>query len=203
MGGLSSAVFPPEGALVVHYARGEPFLSITAAGPARWPEIVAGLSDANCWGRARFSDPHYLSRRVEVEAQMRAELLARGGRPRLEHPSYGLLGRDPRWERPDQGGMRAYLVPLSCLPADAVSFTFGDSLVCRHPANLAIWQANGKFMHPWCGRLFLLQDLAEASRQLPPEQLPPEAGQRGFAGCLEVQLWAEPPPQAVQVVELP
>lgn len=98
---------------VTHYARGEPFRSVTAAGPERWAEVVAALDESTAWGLARYADPHYLPRRWAVEASLHAALVARGGTPRIAHPHYAILGSDPSWEPP---GTRAFEIPRARRP---------------------------------------------------------------------------------------
>jgi hypothetical protein len=163
--------------IAVHYARGLPFGSLTALGPERWDAVVAA---ADLWGRDRFADPEYLPRRAAVEAGLRAAFVAAGGRPRVTHPVYAHPGPAPAWERQTRPGMVAYEVALAALPEGTVSFTLGDSLVCRDPRYRAAWAAAGRPVAS--GALLPWAEVAAALAAGAP---------------VEVQLWAVPPPEAV------
>ncbi|TNE85977.1 MAG: hypothetical protein EP330_23875 [Deltaproteobacteria bacterium] len=157
---------------VTHYARGEPFRSVTAAGSEGWAKAVAALDEDNAWGLARFRDPHYLPRRAAVEARMRAELVVAGGAPQLVYPHYAFLGARPSWERP---GTRSYRIALADIPPGAVSFTVGDSLLTWDPDYRAQVEARQGASHPLSGRLL-------NHRELTAELVP----------LVEVQLWWQP-----------
>ncbi|MBC7419267.1 MAG: hypothetical protein H7328_00935 [Bdellovibrio sp.] len=77
---------PPN--FIVHYRRGEPFRSITSFPKSEWANIVEKLNPVNAWGLNRFADPQYLKQRVLAEAEVREAFIAKGGRPRLEHPIF-------------------------------------------------------------------------------------------------------------------
>jgi len=166
---------------VTHYARGEPFLSVTRAPPEKWGEIAAGFTEGKVRARSRFADPDYLPRRVLVEARLRAEFIAAGGEPRLANPIYCWVGRNARWDQQRTPGMRAYEVPFSVIPSTCVSFTFGDSLLTLDPDNLALVRTLGRYVHPRAGRVYRLEEV----RALLPEE--PD-----LAEHLEVQLWMAP-----------
>ena len=178
---------------LTHYARGRPFLSVTSAGPAAWAAVVAQLDDANVWGRARFADPHYLPRRHRVEAELRAELLGRGGRPVLDHPIYCHLGRSAVWERDQRPGMCGRLLPLARLPLAAISFTVGDSLVCRDPSYRQEAAALGRGDMLRSGEMVFFDELAALV-------CGPDPAVR--LADLEAQLWVLPTPDVVTVVEI-
>jgi hypothetical protein len=169
--------------IAVHYARGVPFASLTALGPAGWGAVVAA---ADLWGRDRFADPEYLPRRAAVEAELRAAFVAAGGRPLTSHPVYAHLGPAPAWERQTRPGMVAYEVELAALPAGAVSFTHGDSLVGRDPRYRAAWAAAGRTV---------------PSGALLPWAEVPAALAAGEP--VEVQLWVVPPTDRVRARPIP
>ena len=83
---------------IVHYSRGAPFLSVTSVPQNKLPQIIEKLNETNAWGLNRFSDPHYLSQRTEVEAELRRFFIAKGGEPQLKQPIYFFLGRNLRFE---------------------------------------------------------------------------------------------------------
>ena len=159
---------------VTHYARGEPFRSVTAAGPAGWARVVAALTEDKVWGLQRYQDPEYLPRRAAVEAAMHEALLRAGGAPRIRHPHYGFLGRRPSWERP---GTRAHDVAIADIPAGTVSFTVGDSLLTWDAEYRAMLEERDGPLHPLTGSLLGLGALN-------PELAP----------LVEVQLWWAPEP---------
>jgi hypothetical protein len=176
---------------VTHYARGAPFRSVTAARAEGWPSAVASLTPDNAWGLDRYADPHYLPRRLAVEARLRAALLAAGGAPRLEQPFYGFLGSHPGWEALRSTGMRAWRVPLTSIPQGCLSFTWGDSLVTLDPDYREIWRAAGHEYGPWAGRVYPLEALPALRERVAAEGGP--ADPDGFRLGLEVQLWWRPP----------
>lgn len=174
--------------LVTHYSRGEPFGSITRVPRESWAAVVAGLTEATMWGLARFADPDYLHRRLAVEAILRRAFVAAGGEPEFEQPAYAVVGRSAKWERQRSPGMYAHVVSLARFPSTGVSFTFGDSLLTWDPRYRADIEAQGRFVHPLAGRLFLLEEL-RAMADVPTEHL-------------EAQLWRRPADDAVTVEEV-
>ena len=159
--------------IVTHYARGEPFRSVTAQGPDHWAEVVAALHEGNAWGLARFADPHYLSRRWAVEARLHAALLARGGAPQIAQPHYAFFGTHAGWKRP---GTRAYSLDIASIPAGCISVTVGDSLLSWDPDYRELVEARDGPMHPMAGQLLFPH---EVNADLPG---------------LEAQLWFQPNP---------
>ena len=190
---------PPIPDIITHYSRGQPFRSITSAAAADWPEIVAEMTEQNTWCRGRFGDPNYLSRRVGVERRLRDWFVSTGGQPRVRHPFYCMVGRGKdAGQRP---GTRAYVVPLSAIPTDALSFTFGDSLVCLDGDNRAAWASLGHVFSEFCGRMSRFEQLGQLQADVRERGLP-DRFTGPFHRHLEVQLWMAPPQRAIEVVEL-
>jgi hypothetical protein len=164
-------------AFLVHYARGEPFRSITGLPPEQRAETVAQLNEQNAWGLSRFADPDYLERRSRVERLLRAQFVARGGRPTLETPLYCFLGRHARFEAHPRN--RAYAIALDALAPEQVSFTYGDSLLAFDGGYRA--QAGDAYLDPRCGAVFLREELESLKGRL----------------VIEAQLWVAPPVELV------
>lgn len=111
---------------IIHYSRSEPFRSMSGVPHQRLPEVLKELNETNAWGISRFSDPEYLQRRMAVEERLRKEFISKGGKPTLSHPIYFFLGRNEQFEKQDRN--KAYRIRLADLPANSVSFTYGDSM---------------------------------------------------------------------------
>lgn len=76
----------------------------------------------------RFADfEHYYPERLQTDALLRARFMELGGRPAQKHPlSFVLQGSDYLDDWFDHGIVTT--VPLDRVPAEAVSFTLGDSM---------------------------------------------------------------------------
>ncbi|MCH5286399.1 MAG: hypothetical protein J1E43_03185 [Christensenellaceae bacterium] len=76
----------------------------------------------------RFADfEHYYPERLRTDALLHARFIALGGRPAQTHPlSFVLQGSDYLDGWFDHGTVTS--IPLSRIPAEAVSFTLGDSM---------------------------------------------------------------------------
>ena len=76
----------------------------------------------------RFADfEHYYPRRLQTDALLRSRFIDLGGRPVEEHPlSFVLQGSDFLAGWFDHG--HAIRIPLRSIPAESVSFTYGDSM---------------------------------------------------------------------------
>jgi len=165
---------------IVHYSRGEPFLSLSALPQEELSGVLQHLDETNAWGLARFSDPEYLARRRLVEQRVRDEFIAKGGKPQLNHPIYFFLGRNDHFEKhPDN---RSHPVRLRDLPPDSVSFTYGDSMFSLNEDYRKL-KADG-YLSDLCPHVYTLEELpglfSHADFQR-PNRLPVEA-----------QLWINP-----------
>jgi len=84
--------------------------------------------------------------------------------------------------------MVAWLIPIEQIPPGCLSFTLGDSLVCRHPEHLAFARARGRYQHPQAGGLVLrgeLDGLSSSELEL-----------------IEAQIWFQPDPAALDRSEI-
>ncbi|MCB0058724.1 MAG: hypothetical protein KDE45_16925 [Caldilineaceae bacterium] len=120
---------------LTHYYMGdrEPFQSLSALPDAEAIRIMAALSDDTPFG-ARFKQPHqYLAARRDSEAWVRAEFIAKGGRPQAGYPISCVLGSSGWLEQaaPERAIHAAIRIPLALFTADDVSFTYPDSMISR------------------------------------------------------------------------
>ena len=91
--------------------------------------VAAALAEAHpeTMSFYRFADfTNYYPRRKQADEAARKQFIALGGKPELEHPySFVLFGNDYLKEWFGKGG--EIRIPLSAIPEDQVSFTYGDS----------------------------------------------------------------------------
>ncbi len=121
-----------EGLTLVHYCHKncEPLHTIMSLPREEAFALAGALARENPEETAfgRFADfENYYPRRLEVERRLYQRFLRLGGRPEQEHPlSFVLEGSEmlDRWF----GRGLAVRAPLSAIPAQLVSFTYGDSM---------------------------------------------------------------------------
>lgn len=142
---------------ITHYNRGKPFRSISNVYDKGLPTVLAQLNETNSWGLNRFSDPEYLIKRIEVEKRLRSEFISKGGNPTLKYPIYFFLGRNSDFEKHE--GNKPYMIKLTDLPIDSVSFTYGDSLLAFD--NYYRSQSGLKYQNPLCGQLFKIDEFSK------------------------------------------
>lgn len=166
-----------------HYNRGEPFRTLSSLPLVRRAEVLKDLDETNTWGLGRFSDPEYLDRRLDVETRMRAAFVSKGGNPELDHPIYCFLGRNPKFEEDPRN--RAYLIRLEEVPQNAVSFTYGDSLIAWNEDYRQT--IGGIYLSDLCAQIFTLDELK-------PLLSRPDFHVHSGAKILhvEAQLWVKP-----------
>jgi hypothetical protein len=171
---------------IVHYNRGEPFRSITSLPAHDWPETVKQLNETNAWGLARFSDPNYLTQRLEVERHLRRNFIEKSGKPELEHPIYFFLGQHERFEEHERN--RGYVIELADISPNAVSFTYGDSMLSFIEHNRSL---SGKpYENPLCEKVYRIEELQGLFSD---RRFPSVSPLR-----IEAQLWVIPPQEIVK-----
>ena len=167
---------------IVHYSRGEPFRTLTSVPEAQWSQTLPTLNEDNAWGLARFKDLTYLSQRLEVEKQMRANFLLKGGKPILLNPIYCFLGRNAKFEESPKN--RGYKISLKDISENAISFTYGDSMLSLHEENRRL--SGPRYQHELCGQIFSLEELG---------LLAADSGLH-----MEAQLWVMPAAEVVTAI---
>ncbi len=150
---------------ISHYSRGVPFRSITSLPEGKRLEVIRELNETNAWGLNRFADSEYVTRRLEVERQIHEEFISQGGK---------------------QERNRAYLIYLQDLPADVVSFTYGDSLLAFNKSYR--FRSGEKYQSELCAKVFRRDELEALISQLPQNE----------PLSIEAQLWMEPPKEIVK-----
>ena len=171
---------------IVHYSRGEPFLSITSLPKNNLSQTIQKLTEANAWGLNRFSDPHYLNQRIETESLVRNSFIAKGGEPQLIQPIYFFLGRNNRFEEHQLN--KGYSIELQKISFKSISFTYGDSMLAFNEMNRTL--SGIKYQNPLCTKVYLLEELDSifSSPHFPHDD--PLA--------IEAQLWVKPSPDLIK-----
>jgi hypothetical protein len=169
------SALPPN--FIVHYNRSEPFRSITGHQEADWLEVVSGLDENKSWGLDRFKDTRYLKARADVERRMYEAFVSKGGSPKIHNPFYCFLGRSIGFEsHPKNIG---YIIYLKDIPANAVTFTYGDSLLAWDKDYRM--QVGPKHESSLCEEIYPISELQSVLEKMPMDPL-----------HLEVQLWMNP-----------
>jgi len=120
---------------VTHYYNHEigPFQSLSALSDAEALQVMERLCDDTPYGE-RFKHPvQYLKDRKTTERWVRAEFIAKGGKPQAPYPIPMVLGSSP-WIvalAPDQENHREIRIPLSVFDEEDISFTYPDSMISR------------------------------------------------------------------------
>ena len=176
---------------LTHYYMGdrEPFHSLSALPDDDAIRIMVALSDDTPFG-ARFKQPHqYLAARKESEAWVRAEFIAKGGRPQASFPISCVLGSS-RWleqAAPERAIHAAICIPLALFTADDVSFTYPDSMISR-------WFGRDKpaeyYQPELHGRVFTLPEILAlvAEKGMPEEDWDSKLPVT-LAPYIEAQVW--------------
>ena len=128
---------------------------MSAVPKEKLPEILREMDETKAWGLSRFSDSEYLERRVVIEQKIRDAFIAKGGKPVLKFPIYFFLGRNNQFEKYEAN--KGYVIRLSDLPTDAVSFTYGDSMFSL---NKDYRNEKGEgYLSDLCPHVYRLEDL--------------------------------------------
>lgn len=165
---------------ITHYNRAEPFRSLTSLNEVELMAALKGMNENNSWGLNRFSDPEYLTRRSLVETKIREQFISIGGKPVLMNPIYFFLGRNERFE--ENKNNKAYILQLKDIPADQLSFTYGDSMFCFNEDYRQ--QKGGEYLSELCTHLYKIEDLNKIFSH--PDY------QHSAHLHIEAQLWVKP-----------
>lgn len=136
-------------------------------------------------GHAYINDS-YFTRRLKTEDWPIAERSRKIGTTRLERPIYFFLGNmADGW---DKSRPASIVLPLAMFDAEAVTFTFPDSMTSCPSTN-----RNYSGTCPWRGDVFTLAEITEivARHGFPDPSLPRE--KRGPDSFIEVQIWDDRP----------
>lgn len=134
--------------------------------------------------RRRFGND-YIARRRNVEADLRALFIARGGQPQRQTPYYLVLGECP-WFHGLNDGHVALSIPLAQLNPATTSLTFPDSFIAMTRAD-----------KPYFRKQYRLEEVTQlwAEHGLPRDTTNvPYQGywNTDFELYAELQLWEEP-----------
>lgn len=174
---------------LTHYYRGfsKPLLSLTALHPSERRRVLEELARHEPLP-FRLTHPDYLPERQRIEALMRSQFEAKGGRPELEHPHYFVVGAFSLWEA---DGSRKVELSLESVPPHWLSFTMTDSFFNYRESNLRGVRIPKR---PYHGQLFSRHEL---STQIERHGLPGDAWRsdpgRIFDVYIEAQLWSDAP----------
>jgi len=179
--------------LIHAYKKGaEPFRSLSALSDA---EAVRAMKELYVEGAViweRFREPaDYLRGRRQVEDWLRREFIAKGGRPRADHPIYMVFGRS-KWlatmlDPATLASIEEIEVPLAAFAAEDLSFTYPDSMV----SCMLDKERNPEYYLPdYHGKVFTLSEMRAIVEKngLPGygwgDNLP-----SGLANYIEAQVW--------------
>ena len=183
--------------LIHLYKRGaEPFRTLSALPEEDAIVIMESLYRAGSIFWERFEDPAgYLRLRKQIEQSIRAEFIAKGGKPRDAHPIYMAFGRT-QWMQNDLDTVTLATtteieVPLSLFQECDISFTYPDSMVSFLLANET---ESEYYLSAYHGKVFTLPEIRSIveSSGLPGEtwgnNLP-----RSLPNYIEAQVWKHAP----------
>lgn len=178
--------------LHVYKAGSPPFESLSELPEEQALTIMRSLyrKESILW--ERFEDPvAYLSKRKQVEFDLKSEFQRKGGLPKQDFPIYFMLGRPP-WatevvDTVTLSTTEEIEVPLSVFDKTDISFTYPDSMVSAMIAE----QRNAEYYEPeYHGKLFTFDEIV---RIVDIKGLPGDRWQtkmpRNLAHYIEVQVW--------------
>jgi hypothetical protein len=182
--------------LTHYYAAGtEPFRSLSALPDAEALRLMAELYIEGSVIWERFKDPAaYLRNRRATEKWVRAEFLAKGGRPREAYPIYMVLGSSGWISRHGDANTAVAHIPISALAECDVSFTYPDSMISR-------WFGADKpseyYLEEYHGKVFTLPEILAvvANRGMPEENWDTNLP-ANLAPYIEAQVWNSAPLKA-------
>lgn len=168
---------------IVHYyeaGRG-PFKSLSVLERGEAESVLARFrQEGKVFAGKRPAD--YLDTRHSLEERIRHLFVAKGGRPKLLHPHYFILGQC-EWVKSWYQAGQAISIPLHRVVPTAISFTYGDSFP-------AMRYQDGK---PYRGQVFTLQELPALLAQYGLPQIWNPEGLLGPDRYIEAQLWDDEP----------
>ncbi len=133
--------------------------------------------------------PNYLRRRRQVEDWLISERQHRLGRTPLERPIYFFLGNFADGQDPSRP--RSHVLPLATFPAQALTFTFPDSMASLPLATLPDHRQDRRDYH---GRVFTLAEVEEVVREHGmPGQSSASVALAPQDKFIEVQVWDDEP----------
>jgi len=150
-------------------------------------EAQAVLDDISHSG-LRSIKPDYLERRLRTEDWLLQESRRKLGLLPLERPVYFFLG--DMADGLDPSRPRSIVIPINSLPAEALTFTFPDSMASLP---IATREELAVYRKPYHGQVFTLDEIAAVVAEF---GLPdPRSGDpaRRFDRFIEVQLWDDQP----------
>jgi len=165
-----------------YYERADgPFSNLSMLSTEQAERILAEIRrNGNRFASQRASD--YLTKRLDLEREIRQRFEEKGGRPKLARPHYMILGTCPWLKRWYVEGQEIQ-IKLASLPEECLSFTYGDSFPAMN-------YRDGK---PYRGQVYTLNELGEIIQcyGLPQEWNPD--GKGGPERYIEAQVWDEAP----------
>lgn len=126
----------------------------------------------------------YLILRREIELQVRGLFIAKGGKPRRQHPHYFVLG-ECAWLQSWYPHGCELRIPIRAFHAENISFTYGDTFP-------AMRYQDGK---PYRGKVYTLLELPGLVEQYGLPQIWNADGKCGPERYIEAQVWEDAPLQ--------
>ena len=169
---------------LTHYYIDKPFRSLSHLPFVAVSKVLADISSTRRLD-FRLTREEYIPRRNQIERQMRALFIEKGGQPILQAPHYAVLGTFSLYE--EDVAYRTVTIPITTLATHTVSFTFTDSYFAFSDANLRGVRIPPRPYHRQVFRLDELPGLV-AEYGLPGERWRTE-DQRRFDVYIEAQIW--------------
>lgn len=158
-----------------------PFAILSRLPPEQAEQILAEIRRAGNRFASRRTDD-YLRKRGELEDTIRKLFEDKGGQPKLARPHYLILGACP-WVKEWYVDGQEVRIRLADIPADCVSFTYGDSFPAMNVRD-------GK---PYRGKVYTLPELGDIiGRYGLPQEWNPD-GRGGPERYIEAQVWEDAP----------
>lgn len=174
---------------VTHYYLEDrkPFLSLSELSGEELEKVLKELREKNEKGEsARWIAPWYVEDRKRTEDFLREEFLKKGGRIERHYPLYFLLGKSEGIKNISR--QKEIRLQLSELPADAISFTYPDSMATF------VLRDDPPFYKPYHGKVFTYEEIVDVIKEYGfPEEGLMQCSKFRYPNCIEMQLWTNEP----------
>lgn len=159
----------------------EPFSKITDIDSSDEQEYLNFIN--NKFLASRTYNIDYIKKRIATEEEMRAQFIAKGGKPKLKHPNYMVLENCDYWFYDVKNMFASMVLDSSLFPRDVVSFTYGDSIPTFDDTFL-----DGR---EYRKTVYTIDEIKVLIDKYSLPQLWNENGKYGPENYIEVQIWSD------------